>query len=200
VKAASSGRTADLSRRHEVAVSESGVVRVTGGKLTTYREMAEDTVDVVMRRLDVRARCRTRRLALAGAQKRSDDRSPLAAHLAGRYGSDAAEVLALIALDASLGEPLVAGLPYVRAEAVYAVRREMATTLDDVLLRRTRAHLFDRAATRAAAPDVARLLAGELGWDDAETTRQVAAYERLCDREEAAAAPTPETVPAGGDQ
>ena len=75
------------------------------------------------------------------------------------------------------------GLPYVRAEAVYAVRHEMATTLVDVLTRRTRAHLFDRAATVAAAPDVAQLLATELGWDAAEAERQLADYHDLAARE-----------------
>ena len=84
-------------------------------------------------------------------------------------------------------------LPYLRAEAVYAVRHEMATTLDDVLLRRTRAHLFDRPATLAAATDVAALLAGELGWDAAETERQVAAYRAIVAAEEADAQATTAT-------
>ena len=66
-------------------------------------------------------------------------------------------------------EPLVPGLPYLRAEAVYAARHEMATTLDDVLARRTRPTCSTATATLAAAPDVADLLAGELGWDAAET-------------------------------
>jgi glycerol-3-phosphate dehydrogenase len=62
----------------------------------------------------------------------------------------------------------------------------MATTLDDVLLRRTRAHLLDREASLAAAPSVARLLAPELGWDETEVEAQVAAYRAICDREAAA--------------
>ena len=70
------------------------------------------------------------------------------------------------------------GLSYVAAEAVYAARREMARSVDDVLSRRTRARLLDRAATGVAAPAVARLLAPELGWDDDETARQVAAYQQ----------------------
>jgi glycerol-3-phosphate dehydrogenase len=186
VKAATSGRTADLSRRHDVAVS-GALIGVTGGKLTTYRAMAEDTVDAVLRRLGRRGRCRTKRLRLLGAD---GHRTPVphdpAAHLARRYGTEAAEVRALIALDASLGEPLVPGLGYVRAEAVHAARCEMATTLDDVLLRRTRAHLLDREASLAAAPSVARLLAPELGWDETEVEAQVAAYRAICDREAAA--------------
>ena len=79
------------------------------------------------------------------------------------------------------------GLPYLRAEAVYAARHEMATTLVDVLTRRTRAHLLDRAATVDAAPDVASLLAAELGWDAAERDRQLAEYLELAAKEQAAA-------------
>ena len=191
LKTATSGRTADLSRRHHVSVSESGVIRVAGGKLTTYREMAADTVDVVMSRLrrsrlPFRGRSRTARLQLMGAagyEPPSPTGDPVDVHLAGRYGTQAADVKALIAFDRSLGEPLVEGLPYLRAEVVFAARHEMATTVADVLQRRTRAHLFDRAASLAAAPDVAALLAAELGWDDAERDREVAMYECICHRE-----------------
>ncbi|MGB0114296.1 MAG: glycerol-3-phosphate dehydrogenase/oxidase [Ilumatobacteraceae bacterium] len=192
-------KTADLSRRHQVAVSESGVVRVNGGKLTTYREMAEDTVDRVVRGLDTPRRARrtrTRRLPLVGSSRRAHrQRGDAGHHLSGRYGTMADEVKAMVALDPDLGRPLVEGQPYVRAEAVYAVRHEMATTLDDVLLRRTRAHLFDRAASLAAAPDVARLLAAELGWDEAETSSQLDRYRHLCAAEVAAS--TPSGVPHG---
>ena len=90
---------------------------------------------------------------------------------------------ALVDGDPALGEPLVPGLDYLRAEAVYAARYEMAVTLEDVLTRRTRAHLFDRPATMAAAPAVAELLATELGWDAAETSRQVEEYLRLAEAE-----------------
>jgi glycerol-3-phosphate dehydrogenase len=82
-----------------------------------------------------------------------------------------------------LGRPLVAGLPYLRAEAVYAARYEMAHTLDDVLSRRTRALLLARDAAAAAAADVARLVAPELGWSDDEVARQVADFVARCDRE-----------------
>ena len=97
-------------------------------------------------------------------------------------------VLGLIDADPSLGEPLVPGLRYLRAEAVFAVRHEMATTLIDVLTRRTRAHIQHRAACLVAAPAVAGLLAAELGWDGDETVAQIDAYRRLCDAELAAAA------------
>jgi glycerol-3-phosphate dehydrogenase len=188
VKGADSVRTADLSRRHSIRTSDAGLVTVTGGKLTTYREMARDTVDVVTRSLGARARCRTKRMALLGAEGfQSLPAEHPDAHLARRYGSEAAEVKALIALDPSLAEPLVPGLRYLRAEAVHAARREMATTVVDVLARRTRAHLHDRAACLAAAPDVAALLGRELGWSAAEVARQIDDYRAMCAAEMAAA-------------
>lgn len=188
VKAATSGRTADLSRHHKVRVSESGVVTVTGGKLTTYREMAEDAIDTVVDRLGMRARCRTRKLALLGAVGFTDQPAgSKEAHLADRYGGFADEIAALIFGDASLGDALVPGLPYTRAEAIYAARHEMANTLDDVLTRRTRARLIDRAAALQAAPAVAALLASELDWDAAEVQRQLDYFEAQCAAEIASA-------------
>jgi glycerol-3-phosphate dehydrogenase len=188
LKRAASGRTADLSRRHSITTSPSGVVTVTGGKLTTYREMAEDTVDVVLDRIGRRARCRTRRLRLIGATDTPVADAPATdTRLVSRYGSEAEAVLDLVRGDPSLGRPLVPGLRYLRAEAVFAARHEMATTLVDVFTRRTRAHLQHRAACRDAAPAVAGLLADELGWDDQETAAQVDAYRQLCDDELAAA-------------
>jgi glycerol-3-phosphate dehydrogenase len=184
VKSATSGRTADLSRRHQVTTSPTGVVTVTGGKLTTYRAMAADTVDVVMEQLGRTGRSPTARLRLHGCASgppAGDD------HLARRFGTDADRVRRLAAADPDLARPLVAGLTYLRAEAVHAARDEMANTLIDVLARRTRAHLEDRAACLAAAPDVAELLARELGWDVARTDAEVAAYVALCDAELAAA-------------
>ncbi len=181
VKGAGSGRTADLSRHHHLHVSDHGVISITGGKLTTYREMAEDTIDAVAKRLGVRARCRTRRLPLLGAKGyRAQPVGSAAAHLATRYGALAGDVQALIDADASLGEPLVPGLPYLRAEAVHASRHEMALTLDDVLTRRTRARLLDRAAALAAAGSVAALLAAELGWSAEETAAQVSHFTSQC--------------------
>ncbi|HEY8545019.1 MAG TPA: glycerol-3-phosphate dehydrogenase C-terminal domain-containing protein, partial [Acidimicrobiales bacterium] len=194
VKAAASGRTADLSRRHRVALSEAGVVTVTGGKLTTYREMAEDTVDAVVEHLRARgdriergdparaSRGRTANLRIRGADG-WEEAEAADAHLAHRYGSEYRVLQAMIDTTPDLGEPLVKGLPYRRAEAVYAVRYEMATTLDDVLSRRTRARLLDREATAAAAEDVAALVGAELGWSADEQARQVAAYRQAAERE-----------------
>jgi glycerol-3-phosphate dehydrogenase len=188
VKGGSVGeKTADLSRRHAVGQSASGVISITGGKLTTYRRMAADTVDAVTEALGRGGSSRTKRLPLIGAV----GSAPADEHLARRYGSLAADVLALIEADASLGELLVPGLPYRKAEAVYAARQEMATTLDDVLSRRTRARLLARDATAAAADDVARLLAPELGWDEAEIVRQVAVYRAAIDAERTSAGLAP---------
>jgi glycerol-3-phosphate dehydrogenase len=184
VNSGGGGRTADLSRRHAVNVSAHGVVTVAGGKLTTYREMAEDTVDEVMRLLGRTGRCRTRRLRLVGGER---DRPVSDPDLLARHGSESDRVLADDLADELISEPLVPGLPYRAAEAVYAVREEMALTIDDVLTRRTRARLFDREATEAAAPRVAALIAPFLGWDDAETARQVAVFRDLCAAEAAAA-------------
>ena len=185
VRSAESGRTADLSRRHQVTTSPSGVVTVTGGKFTTYRQMAEDTVDAVMAQLGRSGRCRTKRLRLRGAPARR--RQADGDRLWHRYGTDATAIGDLVASDAALGEPMVPGLRYLRAEAVYAVRHEMARSLVDVLTRRTRAHLEDRDACRRAARAVAELLADEAGWDDARVEAEVAAYEALCNAELAAA-------------
>jgi glycerol-3-phosphate dehydrogenase len=196
VAAAASGRTADLSRNHQVTVSDRGVVSVAGGKLTTYRRMAEDTVDEVLRRMGrhpggalrrALRRRTTRRLRLVGATSDLGDVGTRVGHLRHRYGTGADALLELIAVDPRLADPLVPGQPHLRAEAVYAARHEMALTLGDVLVRRTRIHHYDRDAGEAAARDVAELLADELGWDAAEIDRQVAAHHELCERERRAA-------------
>jgi len=196
VKAADDGRTADLSRNHALHTSANGMVTITGGKLTTYREMAEDTVDAVMQQLGRSAPCRTRKLRLLGAGRRQRADGSRAAHLYGRYGTLSADIDALIANDAALGQPLAPGHPHLRAEVVYAARHEMARTVDDVLTRRTRLRLFDRAAAEVAAPDVAALMAPELGWSAAERDRQVQMFLAACAAEVAAGA-TSEPNPAG---
>jgi glycerol-3-phosphate dehydrogenase len=181
VRGAGSERTADLSRRHSVLVSTGRVVTVTGGKLTTYRRMAADAVDEVMALLARSGRSRTKRVALHGATGwDAPDLPPL---LRTRYGSDARSVLALIRARPELGEPLVDGLEYLRAEVVYAARHEMACTVDDVLSRRTRARLLARDASADAASDVAELMGAELGWDHGEQHRQVEHYRALVQAE-----------------
>jgi glycerol-3-phosphate dehydrogenase len=191
-----SGRTADLSRRHSVHRSDAGVVTITGGKLTTYREMAADTIDEVLEHvLDagaierVQRHSRTKRLKLHGADgydevmTEADRLSPLGGevvrHLADRYGADARTVLAIAESDPALAEALVPGLPYLRAEAVFGVRYEMARTVDDVLSRRTRARLLGRDDSAHAAAATAALIGPLLGWDETEQDRQAAAYVAL---------------------
>ena len=187
-----SDRTADLSRRHTVAVSAHGMITVTGGKLTTYRRMAEDTVDAVVKALGSGApagarRCRTKRLALHGAAGLEELRRPGAAGalgvgddvlsaLLGRYGSDTPAVLALASGRPELLEPMVPGLPHLRAEAVWAVRHEMAMTVDDVLSRRTRSVLRRARAAADAAPGLAEMLAPEWGRDPVDAARDAAAF------------------------
>jgi glycerol-3-phosphate dehydrogenase len=194
VRGAGSERTADLSRQHRVTTSGSGIVTITGGKLTTYREMAADTVDTVVAALGssvdgrVARHSRTKKLRLRGAEGYE-----ASSHLADRYGGEARIIEAMVDRDPSLGEPLVPSLPYLRAEAVYAVRYEMARSLDDVLARRTRARLLARDASAAAAESVADLIAADLGWTPDERAAQVGAYRASVERERHAAQ-LPETA------
>ncbi len=182
-KGTPSERTADLSRRHTVRTSTHGVVSITGGKLTTYRKMAEDTVDAVVRQLGGPKRpCVTRRLRLEGAGNlarrpavvQPQSSSPLAPreHLAARYGAEAEAVWALGADRPELRTRLVPDLPYLGVEVLWAARREMATTVADVLDRRTQATFRDARAAMAMAPLVAGLLGAELGWSDERTSAE----------------------------
>lgn len=210
--AGASGRTADLSRRHMVSV-EGGIVTIVGGKLTTYRVMAAEAVDAVLGILEVKeSPSRTADLTLFGAGSEAAARlvagvdpppppppeppgpsgpggpggysaTGLPAHLESRFGAYAPAVLDLAESRSDLGMPLVAGLPYLRAEAIYSVRHEMVLTLEDLLVRRTRCLTLDREATARAAPAAASLLAGELGWSPAEARRQVEEFSDLVDAE-----------------
>jgi glycerol-3-phosphate dehydrogenase len=193
VKAADSGRTADLSRKHKVARSRSGLVTITGGKLTTYREMAADTVDEIVadvltlrpgatqvghsvtKHLRLRGAAGFETLDTTGAAYPSIS-DELRTHLGGRYGGEARVLMAAIEDDPALGEPVVAGLPYVRAEVEFAVRHEMAGSVDDVLSRRTRARLFGRDDSADAAALVAELIGPELGWTAQDATASVEVY------------------------
>ncbi len=182
--------TSKLSREHVVGHPVPGLVVVAGGKYTTYRVMARDAVDEAVRAMDGRVPDSvTEQIPLVGAegwQGVRNQRRQLAArsglhvvridHLLGRYGGLVHEVLDLIAADPSLAEPLPGCDDYLRAEAVYAVTHEGARHLDDVLARRTRASIeaWDRGV--AAAPVVAALMAGQLGWDPSHTATEVEHY------------------------
>ena len=184
-----SERTSDLSRRHTVTTSAHGVVTVTGGKLTTYRKMAQDTVDVVVTSLGEsprRRHCITKSLPLLGSTWKTRDPVTLAqphARLLRRYGTASADVLALADERPELLEPVVAGLPYIGAEAVYAAREEMACTLDDVLARRTRSLIQRAHATMDAAAAVATLIAPDMHWDEAEARQQATRFVDACQKE-----------------
>jgi glycerol-3-phosphate dehydrogenase len=183
-----SSRTADLSRRHKVSKSNSGVITIAGGKLTTYRKMAQDTVDEVLIALNQTARCKTKNLKVIGAESNAGKTSDTKAmHLYARFGSETETIISMIKQDPSLGEPLTEGLPYLRAEAVFAVQYEMARTLDDILSRRTRARIINRRASVASARSVAELIAPLLGWSEQEINNQVLHYSNSCADEDHAA-------------
>jgi glycerol-3-phosphate dehydrogenase len=195
-----SARTADLSRRHAVSVATSGLVTITGGKLTTYRRMAEDTVDVVVRELGSRGhRCATAKMALRGSHDLARARADLAARggrvgldadvleqLARRYGAEAGGVVALCDDRPDLAQRLAGGLPLIAAEVVYAARYEMAVCVDDFLDRRTRALLHDARAALEAAEQVAAILSGELAWPTGRAEAEVAHFADLVERDIAA--------------
>ncbi len=168
-------QTASIARDHFLLVSRSGLVTITGGKWTTYRKMGEEAVDhaIMVAGLDERP-CVTRRLRIHGWLKNVDRRQPLYP-----YGSDALRIKRLIAKEPELGEKLHPALPYVRAEVVWAVREEMARTVEDVLARRTRALLLNARAGVEAAPVTARIMAEETGRDAAWQKEQVEAYVSL---------------------
>lgn len=147
--------TADISREHAVLTSPTGVITVVGGKLTTYRKMAEDAVDAAVAHSRLTASlCRTKRLPLIGAVSgAARDRIPAPARLVERYGSEATAILELARRDAALAAPVAPGIDVTAAEFVFAVRAEGALDIDDLLDRRTRIGLVedDRRAAEPAA-------------------------------------------------
>ncbi len=173
------GKTAtkELSRTHEVLISSAGLVTIVGGKWTTYRRMAQDTIDhaIEVGGLPLRP-CVTETLRLHG-WKTSKPEMP--ADPMRLYGTDLDGVRALERDEPGLAAPLHPALPYPRSAVVWAARHEMARSLEDVLARRTRSLLLDAAASVDAAPDAAALLARELGRDAAWADAQVEAYRRL---------------------
>lgn len=192
-------RTANLSRTHAVVQERNGMVTIVGGKMTTYRRMAQDTVDILTRRDHLASFHPTQRLPLSGAidwsvaktrlfdhGRRIGLSDPSINHLAIAYGTHAATILDLIEGDPALGLPIVADLPYVRAEIPYICRYEMALTLDDVLARRMRIALVDRDRGATVAPEVARAMAPLLSWTDGERAAAVDTYRSQVQRQLAA--------------
>ena len=178
VKAGDGGNTAALSRDHTIHIDQSALLTITGGKWTTYRHMAEDCVDqaAMLARLP-EVTCVTRNLNVHGFAPQARKQGPL-----GPYGSDAQAIRELIREEPKLGEQLHEALPYCAAEVVWAAREEMARTVDDVLARRMRALFLNAQAARTMAPEVARLLAQELGYNDAWQSAQLAAFDEISSR------------------
>ncbi len=184
--------SAHLSRTHALVEGDNGLLTISGGKLTTYRRMAQDVVDRIDAREDRAgkyASCPTIDMKLVGAEGWAEARAALAArgaaldldgdviaHLGATYGSEALAILGLVAGERDLGRRLIADLPTLRAEVVWACRAELALTLEDTLARRTHLAIEDRSRGLNAAYDAASLMATELGWSDAERARQIAAY------------------------
>jgi glycerol-3-phosphate dehydrogenase len=168
--------TAKLPREHAVLVSQSGLVTIMGGKWTTYRAMARDTVDHAARVAGIPKRpCTTSSLKLHGWSVPADDER---AHL-DPYGCDLPALLKLAGETPAWAERLHPDLPYIAAEVIWAVRQEAARTVEDVLARRTRALFLDARASKEAAPRVAGLLAQELGQNEAWQADQLDRFRSL---------------------
>lgn len=184
--------TARLSRTHAVLNHAAGLLTIVGGKLTTYRRMAQDTVDLLSQRDGMKPLHPTLALPLRGSAgwatargevERRGERLGLGAdiihHLSQSYGGEAHTVLDLVERDPSLAQPLVADLPAIQAEVIAACRYEMAMTPYDVLARRTSLTLEDRRRGLDAVEQVAKLMAPELSWSPARQAELVAHYRAL---------------------
>jgi glycerol-3-phosphate dehydrogenase len=167
--------TAALSRDHTIHIDPSGLLTSAGGKWTTYRHMAEDTVNhaAELARLPERP-CATAGLRIHGFHSQADRFGHLSV-----YGSDAEAIRDVERTDPALAAPLDAALPCTGAQVVWAAREEMARTVEDVLARRCRALFLNAAAAIRMAPAVGALLARELGRDEAWLRSQRAAFETL---------------------
>jgi glycerol-3-phosphate dehydrogenase len=178
VRRASERSTSALSRDHTIVVSPAALVSVTGGKWTTYRRMAQEVLDRAEEACGLDRRpCRTADLRLHGGENGRELAPPLDV-----YGADASRLREIVAAEPELSERLVPELPMIGAQVAWAARAEMARTLEDVLARRTRALVLDARASLAAAPRVARILARELGHDEAWIERSLMSYREVVAR------------------
>jgi glycerol-3-phosphate dehydrogenase len=201
-------KSVDISRKAELYETSSGLITITGGKLTTWRRMAKMAVDRLVEREDREAPCRTHEIPLGLAVDvdelpavegvPEDSRAALAA----RYGHAAHDVLALAAERGELAQPIVPGHPDLLAEAVFAARREQAGGVADVLLRRTRLGLLaaiELTAPGPGAPErVAAALGPERGWDEQRVAAEAQGFREVA-REQHLVQPAAEPAPAEGD-
>jgi glycerol-3-phosphate dehydrogenase len=173
--------TKAMSREHMVVISPAGLVTIVGGKWTTYRKMAEDTVNDAIGVAGLPERpCVTEQLRLHGCMERTDPALPKPGHLR-VYGADIGEVQHFLDEDPARRERLHPRLPYLCGQVQWAVRHEMARTLEDVLARRTRCLLLNARASIEAAPRAAALIAAELGRPASWAAAQVREYTALAE-------------------
>lgn len=182
--------TKQLLRDHEVEHDDtSNLVSLMGGKWTTYRLMAKDTIDYVATMLSNQQPCQTESAKLLGAENyRFEDWENLAAatkldadicqHLTKKYGCEVAKIKAILLENANFGQRLVADYPFIEAEVLLHCRQEMACSPRDVLARRIRLELIDWKATLTALPRVCELMQTELGWTAEEKTKQETDYQQ----------------------
>jgi len=177
-------KSVDISRKAELYETSSGLLTITGGKLTTWRRMAKQTVDRLVERQGREAACHTAEIPLGMEARPADLEAPegvgeeALAQLAFRYGHAARNVLAVARQDPKLAGPIVPGRPDLLAEAVIAARHEQARSVADVLLRRTRLGILAAPQLRGPGPvrAVAAALGGELGWSRREVKQAAEAW------------------------
>lgn len=180
-------KSVDISRKEELYETSSGMLTITGGKLTTYRRMAKLTVDRLVEREGRDAPCRTAELPLGMEARPEDLEAPdgvgekALSQLAFRYGHAARRVLALARERPELAAPIVPGRPDLLAEVVLAARHEQARSLADVLLRRTRLGILAAPELRdpEARRPIAAAMGAELGWSAAQVEAEIVAWEEV---------------------
>ena len=171
-------KTREISRNHKIVVSDSGLITITGGKWTTYRKMAQDTIDkAISLGLLAQRDCKSENFRVHGYKENVDRNNHLYVH-----GSDQAEIEKMMAQSPELGKKLHKRLPYFKAEVLWAVRYELAQTIEDVLARRVRALFLDAKAAIDIAPIVADIMAAELGYDDNWKQSQIAEFTQTANR------------------